>query len=273
MKIDILICTYNEGIKRIKDLILPQQEDISYKISHQVTRSIEMDDCEFLSRSDIEYCVIKSRGLSKNRNNVLRMASGDICFIADDDVKYDLDNIRVVARTFSENPLMDLYIGKIKTYDDEPEYKKYSPNKKRMRWKDIFSVSSIEIVFKREAIIKKGITFDVRFGLGGDLYTRGEEGVFLSDCLKNNLRIIYFPQYIVKHPKESSTSGILYDVKEVEYRGGVCKRIFNKFAFMTGMYFCIRHYQRYKTYLSPLEYMRYFYRGIKKYKKYSVNLS
>ena len=38
MKIDILICTYNEGIVRAVNILMPYHPDVKYKISHQVTK-------------------------------------------------------------------------------------------------------------------------------------------------------------------------------------------------------------------------------------------
>lgn len=39
MNIDILICTFNEGINRVKEVLLDYREDIHYVVSHQITNS------------------------------------------------------------------------------------------------------------------------------------------------------------------------------------------------------------------------------------------
>lgn len=268
MKIDILISTYNNGIYRIKDLLLSPDPDINYIISHQITDSdLDISSCNFLCRSDVRYYQLFDKGISRNRNNTVINASGDICFIADDDVKYDIAKIKSVAQKFQTNPDIDVFVGKIETYENEPAYKNYSSHEKYIGWMDIGSVSSIEMVIKRDSIVKNGIKFDERFGLGSSLYKKGEEAIFLSDCLKKKLKIKYFPQYIVKHPKESSASSVVYDKKETEYMGALNYRIFRNKAFLTAPLFSLKHYKRYKNYLSLIEYFKYFDMGIKNMKQ------
>lgn len=268
MKIDILISTYNLGINKIKNLLMEPNRDINYIISHQITDpSIDLSACDFLNRPDVKYSQLHQKGLSINRNNALDKAEGDICFIADDDVVYELSSIIEVAKKFSEDPNLDVYVGKIRTYEGEPEYKKYGERKKVLGWRDIGSVSSIEMVVKRDAIIRNHIKFDDRFGLGSSHYPKGEEAIFLSDCLKNKLRIVFFPEYIVKHPKESSASSVAYDNKESEYMGALSYRIFKNKAFLASFLFCFKHYSRYRKYISPFEFLETFYKGINRMKK------
>lgn len=39
MNVDILICTFNEGINRVKEVLLDYRKDIHYVVSHQITNS------------------------------------------------------------------------------------------------------------------------------------------------------------------------------------------------------------------------------------------
>ena len=43
MKLDILICTYNERISRIPDMLLPFRPDVSYIVSMQYTDQAFLD--------------------------------------------------------------------------------------------------------------------------------------------------------------------------------------------------------------------------------------
>lgn len=268
MKIDILISTYNAGIYNVESLLLDPDKDINYIVSHQITDSkIDISKCVFLHRPDVKYSQLNHKGLSKNRNNTFHLSEGDICFIADDDVSYNLSTIKKVAQKFKENPDLDIFVGKIKTYEGEPEYKKYFDREKVLGWRDIGRVSSIEMVVRRDSIIEKGIKFDTKFGLGSSQYPKGEEAIFLSDCLKKKLKIMFFPEYIVKHPKESSGSSVAYDERESEYMGALNYRIFKNMAFFSSIFFCFKHYARYRQYLSPFEYLLFFRKGIKKMKQ------
>lgn len=263
MKIDILICTYNEGITRAVNILMPYHPYISYKISHQVTKDeYKFIPAEFEDRADVLISQVSTVGLSKNRNNVLTMAEGDICFISDDDVKYDINTVLKVAEYFQTTPNLDIFIGKIETYNGEPAYKKYKVRQSKLGWKDIGSVSSIEIVLKRESILNNHITFDEHFGIGGNLFSKGEEAVFLSDCLKSKLNIIYFPEFIVKHSFQSSCSDIIYSVDEAKYMGALNWRIFKSLAYLTGILFGIKYFKRYIKYISIIEFMEAYYKGI-----------
>ena len=263
MKIDILICTYNEGIVRAVNVLMPYHQDVSYKVSHQVTKEeYRFIPLEFKERKDVKVSQISSVGVSQNRNNVLGMAEGDICFVADDDVVYDLNSVIKVAEYFKINSQLDVFVGKIRTYDGEPAYKKYKTQKFKLGWKDIGSVSSIEMVLRKEAIIKNNIHFDDDFGIGGRLYPKGEEAVFLADCLRNRLAILYFPEFIVKHPYQSSCSHIAYSVDEARYMGALNWRIFKQLAYLNGVLFGIKHFSRYKKNMSFFDFMKAYYQGI-----------
>lgn len=269
MKIDILICTYNDGIKNIANLLMPPHPDISYKISHQV-KDYEFDygSLSFLGRKDIVYNQINSVGLSKNRNNVMRMATGDICFIADDDVRYEIDDIISISKEFENNPDLDIYVGKIRTYPNEPEYKLYATTKHKCGISDIGHISSIEIIFRNKSIKANNISFDENFGLKGNLFNKGEEAIFLSDCLRKKLNIIYFPIYIVKHPFISSTRKIQYNENEAQYFGSLNYRLFGSKAYITSFIFAFKHFKRYSPHISIFDFFKGYFKGIRLLKNY-----
>jgi hypothetical protein len=66
-------------------------------------------------------------------------------------------------------------------------------------------ISSIEITFRVKKIKNNNILFDERFGVGSEKFPIGEEEAFVQDCLAKELRVNYFPFYIVQHPYKSST--------------------------------------------------------------------
>lgn len=269
MTLDILICTYNEGIFRVPNMLLKRFPSISYSISHQITEEKYMDfDIPELNREDVKYKALFSKGLSKNRNNVINMSSSDISLIADDDVRYRENEILQIIKRFEENPEMDVFQGKIRTFEGE-DYKKYNSQKKKIGWRDIGGISSIEIAFKTKSVQMTDIKFDESFGLGGNLFSKGEEAVFLGDCLKNKLEIFYYPDYIVSHPKESSTTNTIYDCKEASYWGALNYRIFKKLSYINSVLFALKHYNRYKKNITILEFLKSYFKGIKQYKKFS----
>ena len=90
MKLDILICTYNERISRIPDMLLPFRPDVSYIVSMQYTDQAFLDHIPDVlrQRPDVRVILLEGKGLSRNRNHCLDASSADIALIADDDCRY-----------------------------------------------------------------------------------------------------------------------------------------------------------------------------------------
>lgn len=225
MKVDILVSTINGGIDNVKNIILPFRTDLNYIISHQYTSNEYLSIPKELIRNDIKIIQIKGKGLSKSRNNVIKNAKGDICILADDDVRYTDDYIDRVKSTYENNEI-DVACFKIETNSGEPEYKSYDEGIKCFSLTNRTSVSSIELTFKPDKIKKAGIQFDIRFGIGSDKLIGGEETVFLVDCLKLKFKVCYFPHYIVNHPYENTIKRLnRFDKKRNMVSGAIDYRI------------------------------------------------
>ncbi|GAL71214.1 glycosyl transferase group 2 family protein [Jejuia pallidilutea] len=147
------------------------------------------------------------KGLSKSRNLAIKNAVGDICLIADDDVEYVKEFETITKEGFIKFPEATIIRFKIDTFTGE-QYKAYpKTGGQLLSRKSIKPTSSIEIAFKRKAILEKGIAFNTLFGLGS-YFQSGEEYLFLKEILENNLKVYFEDKYIVKHKKESSTTNV-----------------------------------------------------------------
>lgn len=164
------------------------------------------------------------RGLSKSRNMAIRYASSDICLLCDDDeILYD-NYANLIESAFEENPDADL-IAFALDYSD----KKYPKKKKKIGYLNALKISSVQITFRRNAIIENKIVFDERLGAGTG-NGAGEEQKFLYDCIKAGLNIIFLPIYIGKVIRDSSSSWFHGYTKEYFFnRGWVHKIIFGLF--------------------------------------------
>ncbi len=205
MKLEILISTIDAGIERINDVLLPFRQDVKYIISHQYQDEKYKYTPKELLREDVLVSQIPGRGLTKSRNHAIRLADGDICLIADDDVRYTNEFFNTIIQTF-QNKSPDIALFKIKTFDGEGDYKNYPFKEYRLNLKNLHSPSSIEIAFKTEKI-KGNIFFDERFGLGSFL-NGGEELFFIRDAIEKGLKVWYFPESVVIHPKESTIKSL-----------------------------------------------------------------
>lgn len=196
--LQLLICTYNTGIRDVPSILLPPVEGIGYVVSMQYSDDCFLKDIPkvLLQREDVVLSTINGLGLSVNRNNAITNATAEICVIADDDVRYTLSDLHRIVSAHEATPEADVLLFQAKgpqgflkhypthTFDYAHQPKGYYP-------------SSIEITFKRERV--KDISFDPRFGLGSGCIINGEEEVWLNTLYrKGKCSIYYVPTPIVQ---------------------------------------------------------------------------
>ncbi|MBA2862111.1 glycosyltransferase family 2 protein [Methanococcus maripaludis] len=261
LKLCVLITTMNENIKRVKEELLPQLKNCEVVISHQITNGSIKPYNEILG-NNVKYVYMYDKGLSKNRNNALKHATGDICIICDDDVNF-VDNFEEKIKSSYSSESIDIVTYKSVDFDGK-ERKNYPKTKFKHNLKSILSVSSIEISFKRDPVISKGLTFDENFGFSK--YIGCEENIFLKDCLDNGLNVIFVPEQIVIHPIESS--GTFWTEHSVYSKGAAFKRMYGTLG---GLSLCfILSLLKYKSYgknLSFFKFLRLILNGFFEYTK------
>ena len=186
--LDILICTIAERLDSIPAMLMPERNGLHYSISVQysATKTLSLPTT-LSSRSDVTVSFIQGWGLSRNRNNALSMATGEICLIADDDNLYKPEYIDNILHSWLDNPDADILTFQAETYDGNPLHPYPAPY-----------IFSVEITFRRESIISRGLKFDERFGLGSPLLCAGEEDVFMADARRAGLVIRHIPKVIVR---------------------------------------------------------------------------
>ncbi|MDR3168436.1 MAG: glycosyltransferase family 2 protein [Candidatus Peribacteria bacterium] len=218
LTLGILINTMNEGIERVKEKLLPQLTHVDeIIISHQITDE-RTPEKEKLGKK-VKYVYMYDKGLCKNRNNLLKHATADICHICDDDLHFvpgfEEDILRVYERNHSD-------VVTFQAVDElgKPHY--YKKDGKH----SVFSIGKIPIrgiTFMRKSIINNNIWFDENFGLGTKRDT-GDEPIFLKNCRDKGLSLIHRNIPIVIHPSESS--GIVYRKSLIIARIKVFKRMY-----------------------------------------------
>lgn len=194
MTIDILICTLNKGIVRVKDILFPPQEGVNYIVSYQYTdeRYLELVPDELLSRADVKIYKYFGQGLSANRNLAMEKATSDIVMYADDDSRLTPECFQVLRKVFEENPKLDVAFFTASTYTGKP-LKNY-PSEERVLsdMPEEYIVSAIEMACQRENV-QGYVRFDERFGLGTKFLTCGEEEIWMEDAKRAKLSMKFFP--------------------------------------------------------------------------------
>ena len=243
MILNVLVSTIDAGIERVENVLLHPRPDVKYIISHQLTDDKYNKVPQALQRNDVIIGHLDGRGLSRNRNNAFSMADGDVAILADDDVRYCDAYFDKVKQVFITDPDLGAACFKIVTPAGEPEFKKYTEHAYLLNEESNHYISTIEIACRIEAIRKKGIRFDERFGLGSELNSFGEEAVFIHDCIRAGLKVKYVPEYVVEHPAiTTSKSTKLYDSINVIFKGAYDARRYGWLAYPAAFrdYFRLR---------------------------------
>ena len=207
-RLEVLIATYGgAGLKRLADkAVLPCVDGVRYVVSVQTGDESDVDVPEALgARKDMSIFKTSGRGLSANRNALLDMAAAPYLLIADDDVIYSEEALRLIIHTFDKNPDVDVAAFKTKEGGRYPAKQKvlsYSPYRKA------FYPESREIALRLASVEKTGVRFDTRFGINGDMYCLGEENVFLYDIWRRGAKIVFFPVEVVSHPHSTTIQRI-----------------------------------------------------------------
>lgn len=252
MKLSVLITVLNEQIYDVVERLVPQIKSSQVVISHQITKS-GVRPLESVPKG-VKYCYMFERGLSRNRNNAIKFATGDVCLICDADVNFVDGFEQRILQVYRENPLVDVAIFKSLNLQGE-QRKSYPKVSVKLNFKSILSVNSIEISFRRKAVLDKGIVFNESFGLGAK-FCSGEENIFLADCLRRDLSLCFFPQFINVHPQESS--GVVYSKNRIITNMKVFRYIYGFGAgFLALFFFAFYHYRLYsKVKISVFEYFK-----------------
>ena len=263
MKFSVLISTIDYGLENI---ILPDVNDTEYVIIHQLTghNIPRLNIPEKLQRHDVKLYQYYGRGLAESRNKALSMASGEICVVADDDMKYEDQAFQFIEQVFERFPEADIITFKARHRDNTP-FKQYSLRSFTHNWCTIWRVSSIEIAFKRNAIIDAGLQFDEEFGLGST-YPTGEEFLFLKDALAKGLKVFFYPSTICIH--EVMSSGHNLNSELLRAKGAMIKRAFPMLFPLFNIVFAGRKYQAYKNRFSFLKALQLIFKGSQYLKKY-----
>lgn len=173
------------------------------------TNAIVINQCDKFNyeKFDIKDSTIISysfneKGIGLSRNNALMRATADICMFSDDDMIYKDNYEQIVLESFSELEDADVIIFNL----EEKNQTRYIINKiERVGWHNYLRYGTARIAIRRESIIKNTIFFNQLFG-GGTKYCHGEDNLFLTECLKNGLKIYTMPKTIAALTDERPSS-------------------------------------------------------------------
>lgn len=168
------------------------------------------------------------KGLSRSRNKLIENALGDICIIADDDVEYLPNYLKIIEDSYKKLPDADFIIFRF-THEKGKETRTRFSKITRVNMSNISKFASVEITFKRESVLQAQLSFNNEIGLGTE-FPSGEENAFLADALRAGLKIYHVPQTICFAVEEHSLNKN-EDVKEYLITKGAAFHCIYKKAF------------------------------------------
>lgn len=260
MKFQFLISTMNNSINNIVKMT---KESNTYGFALVINQASE--DLEFFEDENIKVYSYNEKGLSKSRNRAIENSDADICLICDDDIIYHKNIGKKILNAFEANPNYDLiafYVNRSKDF-----HQKKQGDIHQINFLQSMAIMSVQIAFKRESVIKKKIKFDEKFGAGSDKYICGEENIFLTDCLRNGLKILYVPIEIAKLTETDSTWFTGYNELYFKSKGAVFYRMSKIMYIPLIVLFAFLKRKMYSNEATICQAMKYMKCGCKEYKE------
>ena len=220
---------------------------------------------KFNFKNNIKFICTNQRGLSRSRNMAIENCDADICLFADDDLKYVDNYEEKILREFEKNNDIDILCFCVEGINKK--FKNYSNREKRLNFFTSMKVSSVEIAFKKNKIVEKNIKFKEYFGAGSQVYSMGEENIFLADCIKNKLKIKFVPVKIADLYIGNSTWFNGFNDKYFFDRGAVFSAMNNRLSYLLIIQFAIRKYKLYSSQNSFINALKKMLEGKFDYKK------
>lgn len=187
MKLEVLISCMHQ-----KDVSIIQKTNIQSDVLviNQCDED-KIEEFEFLNQKG-EICHARmiyttERGLSKSRNMAIRNAKGDICLLCDDDERLFDDYPDRILNSYLKYKNKDMIaFAVIRPTKKDPD----KPMK--IGYLRALKITSFQITFKLDSILKSKTSFDEMLGSGTG-NGGGEENEFLWKCLRKGMKMYYLP--------------------------------------------------------------------------------
>ncbi len=180
------------------------------------------------------------RGLSRNRNFALLLATADIVLLADDDVVYDDGYAARVCEAFRQHPDADVILFDIRGA------KGHIPRTMRIRWYNALRWGSVRVAFRLHRIQQCGIAFHLGFGAGTPR-GYGEDTLFLNACLRRHLTILAVPITIASLSESRPSTWFRgYNADYLRNKGYLLRELSPRFSWLLCLQDAVRHRRLYR---------------------------
>ncbi len=198
-----------------------------------------------------------ARGLTKSRNEAIEKSRADICMLCDDDEVFAPDYEEKILSAYETLDDADIIVFKMINRPTSLGDKTV-----RIKFPKTMKVSSWQISFRRESLIKTGVRFDPLLGAGTENGAE-EELKFLLDCQRAGLKIYYVPKEIAEVGQTESTWFKGFSRQFFINRGATTRYILGFFpACLYALYYIIKKRREYGGQISPIKATKAIFYGI-----------
>lgn len=212
---------------------------------HISSDAIIINQCDTYSYDEYEYAgkkirffSMQERGVGLSRNNALLRADHTISLFSDDDISYDSDYEEKVLAAFVAHPEADMLLFNFSVDKERQTY--FTQSFHRVFGYNSGRYPTYSFAIRTAKMHAYGISFSLLFG-GGAKYSNGEDSLFLSDCLKNGLRVYAIPICLGTEDSTTSTWFQGYTKKFFKDRGVLYHFLYGKWANLFALRFLIKH--------------------------------
>ncbi|WP_349216966.1 glycosyltransferase family 2 protein [Ruthenibacterium intestinale] len=177
---------------------------------------------KMMDGAKVEMLTTATKGVGKNRNLALTLATGDILLFADDDMEYTQNAVEIVAEAFKHFPKADMIVFGIRYAKNGVVFKSRLPKTGRLPFYRALRYGTCAIAVRREAVQRCNLHFTESFG-GGCLYSYGEDTDFIVQCYKKHLHIYAWDEAIAVTNKDTSTCFSGYGKKYYFDKGALAR--------------------------------------------------
>jgi glycosyltransferase involved in cell wall biosynthesis len=145
----------------------------------------------------------KSRGVSKARNAMADLASGDLITFADDDVRFPDDFAKEVLAAFAQYPQADAIRFDLVSENKERPLP-LARKEGRLHFHDVSMFGAIAYFIKTDFLKKKGLRFDENCGPGTPII-HGEDSLFIHTLFQQGAKVYAKDKILVSVGQWTST--------------------------------------------------------------------
>ena len=248
MTFDYLVTTINKTEEEILNMIDKMNISGSILIGNQ---NSQQNTTKTLVKGKTKVVLFNliGKGVSKNRNFLLKKSASDYVVFLDDDISF-INNSQSIMES-----LIESNSGRYRAY----RFNSYSTNldrpikqikkDKELSLMDLKNFGVWGIYFNRKNLLKKNILFDENVG-PGSIINHGEDFLFLKSFvdIKDN-KMIQFKQcgFLIKQEHSTWTGSNRDVVRELFSHGYVYKKAFGAMWFFYLLFHLTKHNKNYSS--------------------------